>query len=121
MAEAALQKLDSASHFLRRQQVMHQNHAAKDLSHGHRLLLAIGYARVGYSLGVQPEKIIVPRHYHTSGRSGKLKVLKVRRADQARVRGGGHVDVTSPKTVGDMGGDVLVKMKANGHRSGCFF
>jgi hypothetical protein len=97
---------------------MDQNHATKHLSHGHRLLLAIGYARVGQPLRVKPEKITVLCHQDASGGGSKLKVLNVSRADQARVRRGRHVDIAPPKTIRDVGGDVFVKMKADGHWSG---
>jgi hypothetical protein len=84
-------------------------------------LLTVGYAGVGYSLRMQPEKIIVLRHHDTSGEGGELEVRHVSRAEQARLRGGNHVDVPPPKTSRDVGGNVLVKMKADGHQSGCFF
>jgi hypothetical protein len=38
---------------------MDRNNSTKHFSNGHRLLLAIGYAGVGHSWRVQPEKIIV--------------------------------------------------------------
>ena len=40
---------------------------------------------------------------------------------QTRIRGRGYVDVSPARSPGDAGRDLFVKMKANGHRSGCFF
>ena len=100
---------------------MDQNNATKHFSNGHRLLLAIGYAGVGYSLRVQPEKIIVLGHQNTSGGCGEFKVRHIGRTDQARIRGGRYVDIAAPQTSRDMDGNMLVKMKADAHRLRCVF
>ena len=75
---------------------MDQNHATEHFADRHGLLLAVGDARVGRSLGVQPEKVIVLRYDDTLRGGGELEVCHVCRADQTRIRGSGHVDVASP-------------------------
>ena len=115
------QELDSAHHFLGRQQVIDQDQSAKHFSNGHRSLLAIGDASVGYALPVESKKVVVLRYDDTSGGGGELKVRPIRCTDQARIRSGCDVDVTASKTLRDVGGDVFVEMKADRHRSRCFF
>jgi hypothetical protein len=100
---------------------MDQDKATEHFSNGHRLLRAIGYASVGYSLRLQPEKIIVLGYRNTSGRSGEFKVRNIDPAYQAGIRAGRHADVSAPQTGRNMRGYVLVKMKADAHRSRCFF
>ena len=46
---------------------------------------------------------------------------QIGRADQARVGSHGYVDVPPPETGRDLGGNVFIKVKADGHRSGCSF
>lgn len=88
-------------------------------------MLAIGDASVGYGLPVESKKVLVLRYDDTSGGRGELKVRPIRCADQACIRSGCDVDITASKTLrdvgGDVGGDVFVEMKADRHRSRCFF
>ena len=115
------QELNSAGHLVGRQLIVDQNHASEHFPDGRGLLLAVADARVGHALRMEPEKVIVLCHESASGRCGELKLRNVGPADQARVRGSGHVDVAPPKTGRDVGRDVFVQVKTNGHRSGCFF
>lgn len=46
---------------------------------------------------------------------------QIGRTDQACVASRGYVDVPAPEARRYLGGNVLIKMKADGHRSGCSF
>ena len=93
---------------------MDQNQTPEHLPDRHGVLLTVSDARVGHSLRVQPEKIVVLCDHDAPAGSGELKVRPIGSANQPGAYGSSHVDVAMPKTSGDIGWDVLVEVKPNG-------
>jgi hypothetical protein len=67
------------------------------------MLLAVSDARVGHSLCVKPEKVVVLCNDDAPAGSGESKVYQVGSADQTRAYGGSHVNVALPKAGRDVG------------------
>jgi len=85
------------------------------------LLSAVSDPGMGYASRMEPEEVVVLCHYNTSGGCGESKVSHIGSANQPGIRCRRHVDVPAPQGGCDVGRNVFVKMKANGHRSGRFF
>jgi hypothetical protein len=67
---------------------------------------------------MQPKKVIILRHQHTPGATGEFELRHICGAGEADLRRCGHVDIAPLQTGRNMGGNVFVKMKADGQRSG---
>jgi hypothetical protein len=112
--------LDSILHVVGRNRGVKQQQAPKRIADAPRLLAPECDARVRCSFRVQPQEIHILSNYDPSRRCCECKMLAIFGPGQTCIRCCCYVDATTPKSIRERRRNLLVQMKGERHRSGCF-